>query len=93
MESRLGEGEVVVVREGSPTKAAQPVHAHVVPKALYRSIEAAFEWLSPETSAVTAAGSGRWEGRPDLLNSARGGKASAGTSVLFLSNHTCGTGE
>ena len=35
------------------------------------------EWLGPETSAVTAAGSGRREGRPDLLNSAGDGKASA----------------
>ena len=43
----------------------------------------ALEWLSPETSAVTA-GSGRLEGRPDLLNSAGDGKASAGTSVLLI---------
>ena len=31
VESRFGEGEVAVAREGSTTEATQPVHAQVVP--------------------------------------------------------------
>ena len=38
--------------------------------AITPSLTGHIEWLGPETSAVTAAGSGRQEGRPDLLNPA-----------------------
>ena len=67
MESRLGEGHVVVEREGSAANVAQPVRAQVVPQLLHRSAEVGRSAAASELQRVRLVGSAAHGDRDELV--------------------------
>ena len=57
LESRFGEGDVVVLWEGSAAEATQPVHAQVVPQPLHRSVDIGHRVAAFEMQRVRLVGS------------------------------------
>ena len=66
-ESRLSEGEAVVAWKDSTAEVTQPIHAHVVPKALYGSVEVGQGVTESEAQRVRPVGSATHEDLDGLV--------------------------